>query len=79
MTGLEIEIEKRKLAKRSSPKERFSVGYISKLIGKPYQTTQSKMQNLTFDIYEMLGIFYTLIPQENRTMEMFEYLFTEQN
>ncbi len=78
MTGLQIEIEKRKFGKRSSPKERFSVGYISRLIGKPYQTTASKIENATFDIYEMLGIFYTLIPQEKRTIELFDYLFTEQ-
>ena len=78
MTGLQIEINKRKLVSRSPRNEKFSVGYIARLIDKTIQTTTHKLKHSTFSVDEMLGIFYTLIPKEKQSMEMFEYLFTEQ-
>lgn len=78
MTGLQIEIEKRRLGKSPSG-EKFSITNIHKLLGIAYTTTQRKLENNTFTTNESLAIFFSLIEPNQRTLEMYVYLFTEQD
>lgn len=78
MTGLEIEIEKRKIGKKSKVGEKFSTKFISGLIGCTLPTTTNKLKNNTFTVEEAFAIFKTLIAPNLQTIDMFEYLFTTQ-
>ena len=77
MTGLQKEIEKRKLGKSPSG-EKFSIPNISRLLGSNYVTTKRKVKNNSFSTTESLAIFFSLIEPNMRTLEMYVYLFTEQ-
>lgn len=79
MTGLEKEINLRKKGKKSNSKEKFSISFIAHLLGKPYMTVKKKINKKSFSINEQWAIFKTIIPQEQQTIELLEYLFTEQN
>nr|DAK86242.1 MAG TPA: Catabolite control protein A [Caudoviricetes sp.] len=78
MTGLQKEIEKRKHGKKSLPEEKFSIQYIAKLLGISYMAVMRKLKDNTFWGDEERAIFYSLIEREKQTLEMREYLFTEQ-
>lgn len=78
MTGLQIEIEKRRLGKSPSG-EKFSITNIHKLLGIAYTTTQRKLEDNKFTTEESLAIFHSLVPTNNQTLEMYEYLFTKQD
>lgn len=78
MTGLQIEINKRKF-KKSPAGEKFSISYIYRLLGTYYLDVQRKLEDNKFTTTESLAIFHSLIPQEKQSLEMYEYLFTEQN
>jgi hypothetical protein len=77
--GLKIEIDKRKKAIRSSNGEKFSIRYISDLLGVAYTTVKLKLAMGNFTTEEAFGIFYALIPSENQNLETLLYLFSEQN
>lgn len=79
MIGLKIEIQKRKKGKKSSVDEKMSIRYISKLLGKTYVAISKKIERKSFTIVEQWAIFKSIIPQEQQTLELLEYLFTEQN
>lgn len=79
MLGLEKEIVSRRKGRKSNPNEKFSIPFIAALIDKPYMTVKKKFERNSFSITEQWAIFRTLIPQEQQTMELLEYLFTEQN
>lgn len=78
MTGLQIEIEKRKHGKKSLPEEKFSITYIANLLGINYMTVMRKLKDNTFLGDEERAIFYSLIERDKQTLEMREYLFTKQ-
>lgn len=78
MTGLQIEINKRKHGKKSMPDEKFSAQHIAKLLGISYMAVMRKLKENMFWGDEERAIFYSLIPKENQTLETREYLFTEQ-
>lgn len=78
MIGLQIEIEKRKHGKKSPTDEKYSITHISKLLGISYMATKNKVEKNMFWGNEERAIFYSLIPKENQTLEMREYLFEEQ-
>lgn len=79
MLGLEIIINQRKLKQRASRTEKFSYSYIAKLLGKSFQGIQNKFKTGRFTIQEAFAIFNTLVQDKNlKTLEFFEYLFTEQ-
>lgn len=79
MLGLEKEIIKRRKGRKSNSKEMFSYVFISKLLGKPYMTIRNKFKRKNFTTEEQLAIMRVLVPEELRTLDYFEYLFTEQN
>lgn len=79
MIGLQIEINKRKHGKKSMPDEKFSIQHIARLLGVSYMAVTKKLRDNMFWGEEERAIFYSLIPKENQTLEMREYLFTEQN
>lgn len=78
MTGLQIEINKRKF-KKSPSGEKFSVSYIYRLLGTYYLDVQRKLEDNKFTTEESLAIFHSLVPTNNQTLEMYEYLFTKQD
>lgn len=78
MTGLEIEISSRKHGKKSMPNEKFSIVFIANLLGISYQAIKRKLENNKFWGDEERAIFYTIIPQKKQTLELYNYLFTEQ-
>ena len=78
MTGLQIDIEKRRL-KKSPSGEKFSITNIYKLLGSNYVTTQRKIEKNVFTTTESLAIFFSLIEPSQQTFDMYLYLFTEQN
>lgn len=79
MLGLEKEIIARKTGKKSNPEERYSVAFIGRLLEKPYQTIRKKLKRKSFSIEEQWAIFKSIVPHEKQTMELLEYLFTEQD
>lgn len=79
MTGLEIEILDRKHGKKSMPDEKFSITFIANILGISYQATKTKLKKNQFWGDEERAIFYTIIPQQKQTLELYNYLFTEQN
>lgn len=78
MTGLQIEIMKRKHGKKSTPEEKFSITKIANLLGTSYMSIKRKLEKNNFEVEESLAIFKTLIPVDNQTLPMYEYLFTNQ-
>lgn len=78
MTGLQNEVFKRKHGKRSMADENFSVRRIANLLGIGYTTAKRKLQNNTFEIEEAFALFKILIPIQKQTLQMFEYLFTNE-
>ena len=78
MIGLKTEIEKRKKSKYCSSEEKWSIRFISKLIGTSYTTIKLKLDSGKFSVEESVAIFKTLIPTEKQTLEHFLYLFTNQ-
>lgn len=79
MLGLEKEIINRRKGKKSNPNEKFSCSFIANLLGESYITTSKKIKRKSFTIVEQWAIFKSIIPQEQQTLELLEYLFTEQN
>lgn len=79
MTGLQIEIDSRKHGKKSMPDEKFSIMYISKLLGLSYMAVMRKLEKNMFWGNEERAIFYTLIEPQKQTLEVYDYLFTEQD
>lgn len=79
MLGLEKEIISRRKGKKSNPNEKLSCSFIAKLLGENYITTSKKIKRKSFTIVEQWAIFKSIIPQEQQTLELLEYLFTEQN
>ena len=78
MTGLQIEIMKRKHGKKSTPEEKFSITKIANLLGTSYMSIKRKLEKNNFEVEESLAIFKTLIPTDKQTLPMYEYLFTNQ-
>lgn len=79
MTGLQKEIDKRRHGKKSMPDEKYSIKYISKLLGVNYMSVRRKLELNMFWGNEERAIFYSLIPTEKQTFAMYSYLFTEQD
>lgn len=80
MIGLEITINEKKKATRSSKFEKFSYSYIAKLLGLSFSGISKKCKKGTFTTQEALAIFNSLVSDEKlKTLEFFEYLFTEQD
>lgn len=79
MTGLEIEILDRKHGKKSMPNEKFSITFIAGILGISYQATKTKLEKNLFWGDEERAIFYTITPPQRQTLELYNYLFTEQN
>ena len=80
MLGLQKVINQKKKSIRAGRNERFSYTYIAKLLGITYQAVAYKFKNDKFTSTEALAIFNSLVTEENlRTLQFFEYLFTEQN
>lgn len=78
MTGLEIQIEARRMGKKYlDSREDISYTNISKLIGKTYKTTKKQIQENTLSVDDAIKIFKTLFKAKSK-FEAFEYLFTEQ-
>ena len=76
MTGLQIEINKRKENKISSKNEQISIRGISKLLNKSFQCVSNKVEKNNFLVQEAI-----LIASQFNTQDKFEalkYLFTEQ-
>lgn len=78
MIGLEQEILKRKHGKKSMPDEKFSITFISKLLGISYSAIVKKLKDNMFWGTEERAIFYSIIPKDKQTFDVYEYLFTEQ-
>ena len=79
MLGLEREIINRRKGKKSNPNDKFSVSFISNLLGRTYMAVSKKISRKSFSVEEALAIFKSIVPQERQTLDFFEYLFTEQN
>lgn len=79
MIGLEKEILKRRQGKKSNSNENFSVSFIANLLGKTYMAIKGKFKRKSFSIEEQWAIFKSIIPPNKQTLELLEYLFTEQN
>lgn len=79
MLGLEKEIIARKTGKKSNPQEKFSIAFIGRLLERPYQSVRKKFKSKSFSIEEQWAIFKSIVPQEDQTIELLEYLFTEQD
>lgn len=77
MTGLQEQIEGRRVGKTLSDNEPISYAGISKIINKSYPTAKKKVETNTFTAEEAIKIFKTLFIA-NSKFEAFEYLFTEQ-
>lgn len=78
MIGLAIEIQKHKHGKKVGANEKFSLTYISKLLGISYNGARHKLENNLFWGEEERAIFYSIIPREKQTFDLYKYLFTEQ-
>lgn len=79
MLGLEREILKRRKGKKSNPNDEFSIQFIANLLGKSYVAISKKLKRKSFSIEEQWAIFKSIIPPDKQTLELLEYLFTEQN
>lgn len=79
MLGLQKEIINRRRGKKSNPNEKFSCSFIANLLGKSYMAINKKLVRGNFTIEECFAIFETIVPLELRTIDMFKYLFTQQN
>ena len=76
MTGLQIEIEKRKDKKISSRDEQISIRGISNILNKSFQCVKNKVQKNNFYVDEALLIVNQFSTKDK--FEALEYLFTEQ-
>lgn len=79
MIGLEKEIRSRRGCKKSTSNQKFSISYIAKLLDTPYSTMQKRIVRNSITIIDAFAIFKSIVPQEQQTLDFFEYLFTEQN
>lgn len=78
MTGLEQQIEARRMGKKYlDSQEEISYSNISKLINKDYKTVKKNIQNGTLPVADAIKIFNTLFKAKHK-FDAFEYLFTEQ-
>ena len=80
MIGLEILINQRKRGLRSSSAEKYSYSHIAKLLGITFQSVSNKCKNGKFTVPESLAVFNSLVTEEHlKSLQFYEYLFTEQN
>lgn len=77
-TGLEKQIEARRMGVLLDKKEPISYSNIALIIHKPYNTTKRKIQNGTLTVAEAIKIYKDLGFKAKSTFDAFEYLFTEQ-
>lgn len=79
MTGLGLEIEKRKeLSKFIKHNEIISIPNVAKILNVSYNTVKRKIATGDFSVEEALKVFDTIPFKTKDKFEAFKYLFTNQ-